>query len=46
MVGQGGRARLGDIWSSLAASVAHYEERGDWVLRMLGQEQSDNGPAY
>ena len=32
---------VGDIDAAIAAVHAHYELRGDWVMRMLGQELSD-----
>ena len=32
------RAPLGDVAGALAVIVAHYERRGDFVLRLLGQE--------
>jgi AcrR family transcriptional regulator len=32
------RATPGDVGEAVAAVVAHYEKRGDFVLRMLGQE--------
>ncbi len=32
------RAAPGDVGGAIAAVVAHYEKRGDFVLRMLGQE--------
>jgi AcrR family transcriptional regulator len=33
------RATPGDVGEAIAAVVAHYEKRGDFVLRLLGQEQ-------
>ncbi|WP_022887110.1 TetR/AcrR family transcriptional regulator [Glaciibacter superstes] len=35
-------APVGDIPAAIATVVDHYEERGDWVMRMLGQEHSDD----
>jgi AcrR family transcriptional regulator len=32
---------VGDIDAAIATVHAHYELRGDWVMRMLGQEFSD-----
>ncbi len=32
------RAPVGDVAGALAVIVAHYERRGDYVLRLLGQE--------
>ncbi len=32
------RAPVGDIGAAIQAVVAHYERRGDFVLRLLGQE--------
>ena len=32
------RATAGDIEGAIRAVVAHYEKRGDYVLRLLGQE--------
>jgi AcrR family transcriptional regulator len=32
------RAPAGDVGEAVAAVVAHYEKRGDFVLRLLGQE--------
>lgn len=32
---------VGDIDAAIATVHAHYELRGDWVIRMLGQEHSD-----
>lgn len=40
-IAQEREAPVGDIPAAIGAIVDHYEERGDWVLRMLGQEQSD-----
>jgi AcrR family transcriptional regulator len=34
------RAAPGDVAGAVAAVVAHYEKRGDFVLRMLGQEDN------
>ena len=34
-------AAVGDISSALDAIVNHYELRGDWVIALLGQENSD-----
>src|SRR5690242_13852140 len=33
------RVTPGDIDGAVEAVVAHYEKRGDYVLRLLGQEQ-------
>jgi AcrR family transcriptional regulator len=35
-------APVGDVPEAITAVVDHYEERGDWVMRMLGQEHSDD----
>jgi AcrR family transcriptional regulator len=32
---------VGDIDAAIATVHAHYELRGEWVMRMLGQEHSD-----
>ncbi|NYJ19069.1 TetR/AcrR family transcriptional regulator [Glaciibacter psychrotolerans] len=34
-------APVGDVAAAIVVVVDHYEERGDWVMRMLGQENSD-----
>jgi len=34
-------APVGDISAALDALVDHYERRGDWVIALLGQENSD-----
>ncbi len=34
-------APVGDVAAAVAIVVDHYEERGDWVIRLLGQEHSD-----
>lgn len=34
-------APIGDSAGAVTVVVDHYEERGDWVMRMLGQEDSD-----
>jgi AcrR family transcriptional regulator len=34
-------APVGDVSAAIATVVDHYEDRGDWVMRMLGQEHSD-----
>ncbi|WP_157962492.1 TetR/AcrR family transcriptional regulator [Homoserinimonas sp. OAct 916] len=35
-------APVGNIFAAVTAVVGHYEERGDWVMWMLGQENSDD----
>lgn len=35
------RAPAGDVRASVATIVAHYERRGDFVVRMLGREHHD-----
>jgi AcrR family transcriptional regulator len=35
-------APVGDVAAAITTVVDHYEDRGDWVLRMLGQEHSDD----
>jgi AcrR family transcriptional regulator len=35
-------APVGDLPAAVAVVVDHYEERGDWVVRMLAQEHSDD----
>jgi AcrR family transcriptional regulator len=35
-------APVGDISAAITTVVDHYEERGDWVTRMLEQEHSDD----
>lgn len=34
-------APVGDLPAAITVVVDHYEERGDWVMRMLSQERSD-----
>ncbi|WP_158603933.1 TetR/AcrR family transcriptional regulator [Cryobacterium tepidiphilum] len=35
-------APVGDLPAAITVVVDHYEERGDWVIRMLAQEDSDD----
>src|SRR5690606_12354467 len=35
------RAPAGDVAAALTVLVDHYEQRGDWALLLLGQEESD-----
>ncbi|WP_375385442.1 TetR/AcrR family transcriptional regulator [uncultured Microbacterium sp.] len=34
-------APVGDLDAAISTIVDHYEHRGDWVVRLLGQEQTD-----
>lgn len=35
-------APVGDLPAAISVVVDHYEERGDWVVRMLAQEDADD----
>ena len=35
-------APVGDVGEAVQVIVGHYEQRGDWVLSLLGQEGSDD----
>lgn len=35
-------APIGDLPAAITVVVDHYEDRGDWVIRMLAQEHSDD----